>query len=165
MMRLIISREHPTRLAMSCCVRCPVRFYLFSRSPSTPSPLVASLEKFSHSSGEPTDALRNHQYAIMQACPLMLDERSAHCGTSQIGCFSPQNLRHLFRGRDMYNPKVRLGYGGYDWLGCTRKCVDTITLRDTGILSIPNANPTCAVDNSLQHNARFCPCSIGQRAH
>ncbi len=39
----------------------------FSRSPSTLSHLVANLEKLSHSSGEPADALRKHLYAIMQA--------------------------------------------------------------------------------------------------
>jgi putative transposase len=39
----------------------------FSRSPSTLSHLVANLEKLSHSSGEPTEALRKHLYAIMQA--------------------------------------------------------------------------------------------------
>jgi putative transposase len=39
----------------------------FSRSPSTLSHLVANLEKLSHSSGEPADALRKHLYAILQA--------------------------------------------------------------------------------------------------
>jgi len=39
----------------------------FSRSPSTLSHLVANLEKLSHSSGEPAEALRKHLYAIMQA--------------------------------------------------------------------------------------------------
>jgi REP element-mobilizing transposase RayT len=39
----------------------------FSRSPSTLSHLVANIEKLSHSSGEPADALRKHLYAIMQA--------------------------------------------------------------------------------------------------
>jgi putative transposase len=39
----------------------------FSRSPSTLSHLVAKLEKLSRSSGESTEDLRKHLYAIMQA--------------------------------------------------------------------------------------------------
>jgi REP element-mobilizing transposase RayT len=42
----------------------------FSRSPSTLSHLVANLEKLSHSSGEPADALRKHLYAHCRPGPI-----------------------------------------------------------------------------------------------
>jgi hypothetical protein len=42
----------------------------FSRSPSTLSHLVANLEKLSHNSGEPADALRKHLYAHCRPDPI-----------------------------------------------------------------------------------------------